>query len=86
MKYPAMKTYWGGGNTVPCILNLGTRWKLVVSFTSQPLYSQGKEPPSLTHWIRSLVVHKASLEICLETDHEYHKDIRKLLLIVEKNV
>jgi len=37
-KYRDMKTYWGSGSIVPCILNLGTRWRWVVSFTSQPLY------------------------------------------------
>jgi hypothetical protein len=34
-----MKMY-GGGCITPGILNLGTRWRLVVSFTSLPLYSQ----------------------------------------------
>jgi hypothetical protein len=33
-----MKTY-GGGGIAPCILNLGSRWSVVVSFTSR-----GKSP------------------------------------------
>jgi len=37
------KTY-GGGGIVPCTLNLGTRWRWVVSFTAQPLYPQIKSP------------------------------------------
>jgi len=41
-----MKTYWGGGITPP-ILNFGTRWRWVVSFTSRPLYPLGKLPRSL---------------------------------------
>jgi hypothetical protein len=28
----------------PRILNLGTRWRYVVSFTSRPLYPRGKSP------------------------------------------
>jgi hypothetical protein len=37
-KPPAMKTYWGSGGIAPYILNLGTRWKSVVTFTPRPLY------------------------------------------------
>jgi hypothetical protein len=33
-----MKTCWRSGSTAPCILNLGTRWRRVVSFTFLPLY------------------------------------------------
>jgi hypothetical protein len=40
----AMKAYWGSGGIAPCILDLGTRWRLVVSFTSRPLYPQWKSP------------------------------------------
>jgi hypothetical protein len=39
-----MKAYWGSGSTVPRILELDTRWRWVVSFKPQPLYSQGKSP------------------------------------------
>jgi hypothetical protein len=39
-----MKTYWGIGGIVPRILDLGTRWRWVVSFTPRPLYPQGKSP------------------------------------------
>jgi hypothetical protein len=38
----AMKAYWRSRGTVSHILNLGTRWRRVVSFTHQPLYPQGK--------------------------------------------
>jgi hypothetical protein len=34
----------GNGGISPRILDLGTRWRWVVSFTPQPLYSQGKDP------------------------------------------
>jgi len=39
-----MKTYWGGGDTVPYVLDLGTRSRWVVSFMPWPLYPQGKSP------------------------------------------
>jgi hypothetical protein len=34
-KHHAIKTYWGSGGVVPCILDLGSRW---------PLYAQRKSP------------------------------------------
>jgi hypothetical protein len=37
-----MKAYWGIGSRVTRILDLGTRWRWVVSFMPQPLYPQGK--------------------------------------------
>jgi hypothetical protein len=40
-KHHAMKTYWANGGTAPCILDLSTRWRWVVSFTPQLLYLQG---------------------------------------------
>jgi hypothetical protein len=40
-----MKDYWGSGCIVPRILDLGTRWRWVVSLTPRPLYPQGK-----SHW------------------------------------
>jgi hypothetical protein len=39
-----MKTYWGSGSMDPSILDLGTRWRWVVSFTPRPLYPQGNIP------------------------------------------
>jgi hypothetical protein len=43
-KHHAMKTYWGSGGIAPRILDLGTRWRQMVSFTPRPLYPQGKSP------------------------------------------
>jgi hypothetical protein len=37
-----MKAYWRSGGIDPHILDLGTRWRLVVSFMPPPLYCQGK--------------------------------------------
>jgi hypothetical protein len=37
-----MKAYWESGCTVPHILDLGTRWRWVVSFTPWSLYPQGR--------------------------------------------
>jgi hypothetical protein len=39
-----MKAYWGNGGIAPHILNLGTRRRLMVSFTHRPPYSQRKIP------------------------------------------
>jgi hypothetical protein len=39
-----MKAYWGSGGIAPLIIDLGTRWRWVVSFTPRPLYPQGENP------------------------------------------
>jgi len=39
-----MKTYWGSGSITPRLLNLGTRWRWVVSFTLRPLYPRRESP------------------------------------------
>jgi hypothetical protein len=43
-KHHDMKTSWGSGGKNLHILDLGTRWRWVVSFTPRPLYPQGKSP------------------------------------------
>jgi hypothetical protein len=43
-EHHAMKAYWGSGGMTPRILDLGTGWRWVVSFTPRPLYPQGKSP------------------------------------------
>jgi hypothetical protein len=43
-EHHAMKTYWRSGGIAPRILDLGTRWRWVVSFTPWPIYPQGKKP------------------------------------------
>jgi hypothetical protein len=40
-----MKTYYGSGGIAPRILDLGNRWRWVVSFMPRPLYPKGKSPP-----------------------------------------
>jgi len=37
-------TYWGSGGISPRILNHGSRWLYVVSFTPRLLYPGGKKP------------------------------------------
>jgi hypothetical protein len=44
-EHHAMKAYWGSGGISPRILDLGSRWTPVVSFTPRPLYPQGKTAP-----------------------------------------
>jgi len=60
-----MTTYWGesGGIALP-ILNLGTRWRSVVSFTSQALYPRGKSPS--THCMGGWVGPRARLDAVAE--------------------
>jgi hypothetical protein len=43
-EYHAMKAYGRSGDIAPRILDLGTKWRWVVSFTSRPLYLHGKSP------------------------------------------
>jgi len=44
-KHHTMKAYWVSGCIAQRILDLGTRWwRGAVSFTTQPLYPQGKNP------------------------------------------
>jgi hypothetical protein len=43
-EHHAMKAYWESGSIASRILDLGTRWRWVVSFTPRPLYHQGKSP------------------------------------------
>jgi hypothetical protein len=40
----AMEAYWGRWCISPCILDLRTRWRWVVSFTPRSLYPQWKSP------------------------------------------
>jgi hypothetical protein len=40
-EHHAIKACWGSGGIAPRILDLGTRWRLVVSFTPRPIYPQG---------------------------------------------
>jgi hypothetical protein len=41
-RHQARKVYWENGSTTPCILDLDTKWRWVLSFTPRPLYPQGK--------------------------------------------
>jgi hypothetical protein len=57
-----MKMHCGSVGIAPRILNLSTRWRWVVSFTSQPLYSRGQESPSFTHCIGGWVGPRAGMD------------------------
>jgi hypothetical protein len=43
-EHHAMEAYWGRRCIAPRILDLGARWRWVVSFKPRSLYSQGKNP------------------------------------------
>jgi hypothetical protein len=59
-KHSAMKTYWGSGCIAPRILEHGTRWRWVVSFTLRPLCPKERTPG--THWIGGWVGSRTVLE------------------------
>jgi hypothetical protein len=59
-KHYAMKTYWGSGGIAPRILDVGTRWRCVVSFTPRPLYPM--ERALGAHWIGGWVDPRAVLD------------------------
>jgi len=67
-KYHALKTscaYYedvrGSGVIALCILNLDTRWRWMVTFTSLPLYPWGRAPS--THWIWGWVGPRPSVDV-----------------------
>jgi hypothetical protein len=43
-EYHPMKAYLGSGGVAPSILDLGTRWRRVVNFTTRQPYLKGKSP------------------------------------------
>jgi len=59
-KYHTMKMYWRSRGTTPCILNLGTRLRTVISFNPQLLYPE--ERVSNTHWTRGWVGTRSALD------------------------
>jgi hypothetical protein len=59
-KHDAMKTYWGSGGITLHILDLGNRWRWVVSFTSRPFTS--REIALGTHWIGGWVDPRVDLD------------------------
>jgi hypothetical protein len=48
IEHHAMEAYWGSGGIAP-LIDLGTGWGWVVSFTPRPLYLRERAPG--THWI-----------------------------------
>jgi len=56
----AMKAYWGSKVIAPRILDLGSRWRRVVSFTSGRLTPSERTPG--THWIGGWVGPRAGLD------------------------
>jgi hypothetical protein len=65
-----MKTYRGSGGIAPRILDLGTRWRWVVSFTPQPLYPGERFPG--THWIGGWVGPRAERWTTLHNEELNH--------------
>jgi len=59
-KHHTMMTYWGSVCIAPSILNLGTRWSWMVSFTPRPFYPWETAPT--IKWIEGCVGPKAGLD------------------------
>jgi hypothetical protein len=59
-----MKRYMGEWRYSSTVLDIGTRWRWVVSFTPRPLYPRGNPPPPFlgTHWIGGWVCLRAGLD------------------------
>jgi hypothetical protein len=75
------------GGTAPHILNLDTIWGLVVNFTPQPLYSQGKYRGA--HWIGRWVGLRTCLNVvakmknpCLCRKSNVERPVRSLIFIL----
>jgi hypothetical protein len=54
----------GSGGIAPRILDLGTRWKWVVSFTPRPLYPRERAP--VIHWIGGWVDTRVGMDMVLK--------------------
>jgi hypothetical protein len=65
IKHHVINTYWGW-RIAPCILNLCSRWRWMVSFTSRPVYSEAKVPGRRTNSIEGSVVPWAGLDVLLK--------------------
>jgi hypothetical protein len=60
----------GSGGVAPRILNFGTRWRWVVSFTYRPLYSRLKSPG--IHWVEGWVGPRPGLDAVAKTRSPFH--------------
>jgi hypothetical protein len=84
-EHHAMKAYWGSGCLVLRILDLGTRWRWVFSFTPQPFYPQGKSPKAQSQSGRGDEKNSQSLPefeppIIQSTSQRYTTELSRLLL------
>jgi hypothetical protein len=65
-----MKAYWGCGCIAPRILELGIRWRWVVSLTPRRFSSREDSPG--THWIGAWVGPRAGLVAMVNNTQHYH--------------
>jgi hypothetical protein len=77
----AMKTYWGSGGIASRILDLGTRWRWVVSFTPRPLTPRERAPG--TNWIGGWVGPRAVLDA--EVKRKITSPRRKCYVVLDYN-
>jgi hypothetical protein len=64
---PRHEDVLGSGGIAPRILNPGTRWRWVVSFTPRPLYPRSKSPPVAIGWyhLQPLITASMSLVVVI---------------------
>jgi len=43
-EHHAMKAYWGNGSKAPCIVDIGIRWRWMVSFTPRSFWPRERDP------------------------------------------
>lgn len=65
--YDVMKAHRRSGDEVPCILNLGMRWRLAVRFMLLSLYSQKMNLWWSDHWKWCWMDPRASLDVVVKT-------------------
>jgi hypothetical protein len=76
--------YWGSGCVDPPFLILGSRWRLVVIFTSLTLYPFGESPPVSIGWTPEPVwtVWRSIFEISLLTVLHIDLDVHLLANVI----
>jgi len=88
--YPVSRheNIWWSGGVAPCLLNLGTRWMRVVSFTPRPLYPLPRAPG--THSIGGRISLRVDLKrqriekslLCPCRDSKPSRPARKLISVL----
>jgi len=74
-----MKAYLGSASIAPRILNIGIRWKWVVSFTPWPLYSRNRR----RYWTEDWVEPRAGLDAVEKTKDTFPAPVENRTSVVQ---